>query len=84
MFLGWLASVDLGYNFKTFEDDLVKPSFYFLNYQEWQTLSETTSQILCSQDQTIVTRKENELCREKNLFTTFLHQNSKGFNQLFC
>lgn len=76
--LGWLASVELGYNFKTFEDDLIKPSFHFPNYQEWQTLSERTSQILCFQSLTVFTRKENELCRE-NLFTTFFSPRLEGF-----
>lgn len=71
VFLGWLSSAEIEYNFKTFEDDLIKPSFYFSNYQECQKLSERSSQILCFQALTILTRQENELHREKNLFTFF-------------
>lgn len=77
--------MELGYNFETFKDDLIKPSFYFPNYQEWQTLSERTSQILCFQGLTIFTRKENEFGREKNLFTTFFFfsPRSEGFQPAF-
>lgn len=57
-----------GYNFKAFEDDLIKPSFYFLNWWQGQALFlGRTCGILCFQDLTIFAREGNELCTETRI-----------------